>query len=181
MKLTWSVKTAYLIMFSYCLLCQAPHVSIFLQLFDVRNQHINLVLRCLPSSYRNAAYHLRLQNNTFAASPCFCCSVRITNCWLVKLSTANGTPLSSNAFLICIASASARFAALKILAALQHRCKLQSHQPAFRKYCTILLHVGLKAILQILRSNNERLAEQSATLCSRQYKIHPSIPQNPSK
>lgn len=49
MKLTWSVKTAYLIMFSYCLLCQAPHVSIFLQLFDVRNQHINLVLRCCPA------------------------------------------------------------------------------------------------------------------------------------
>ena len=59
---------------------------------------------------------------------------------------------------------------LKILAALQHRCKLQSHQPAFRKYCTILLHVGLKAILQILRSNNERLAEQSATLCSANIK-----------
>ena len=53
----------------------------------------------------------------------------------------------------------------KILAALQHECKLQPHQPALCQHRAVLLHVRLEAVLEAGLRDDEGLAEKCAALC----------------
>ena len=53
---------------------------------------------------------------------------------------------------------------------LQKRVELQSKQPAFRKNCAILFHIGLKVALQLLIHQNNGFPEHRTALGSSNIK-----------